>query len=502
MKHGTLLAAIDLGSNSFRLEIGRYDHGQIQRVAYLKETVRQGNGLDEDRNLTDEAMQRGWDCLARFAERLSGFKKSQVRAVATQTLREAKNREAFLKKGCEVLGFPIEVIAGTEEARLIYQGVAHMLPSNQDRRLVIDIGGRSNELVLGHGLEATETASFRVGSVAWSMKYFPTGEFTDQAFYKAEIAAQAVLEEALSTYPRHLWTKAYGASGTVGAVADILALSGFPEGEISMDGLNWLVKCLVRAGQANKVLLEGLKDDRRAVIGGGVSVLRALMTLLEVSTLHVAHGALRHGVLFDMVDREDHDTDTRDLSIQRLAVKFAVDAAQGQRVGRVAVHLLQRMYDKPSRDETATLERLSRKLSWASQLHEVGVAISHSDYHKHGAYILDNADMLGFGMPELHRLGLLVLGQRGKLKKLEAELQDADFAKMLMALRISLILCHARKDPAYEDLQLSCDDHKQRISLLAPQSWLEDFPQSAHLLKQECTSWAKADWTFEFVTKP
>jgi exopolyphosphatase/guanosine-5'-triphosphate,3'-diphosphate pyrophosphatase len=238
------------------------------------------------------------------------------------------------------------------------------------------------------------------------------------------------------------------------------------------------------------------------VIGGGVSVLRALMTLLEVSTLHVAHGALRHGVLFDMVDREDHDTDTRDLSIQRLAVKFAVDAAQGQRVGRVAVHLLQRMYDKPRRDETATLERLSRKLSWASQLHEVGVAISHSDYHKHGAYILDNADMLGFGMPELHRLGLLVLGQRGKLKKLEAELQDADFAKMLMALRISLILCHARKDPAYEDLKLSCDDHKQRISLLAPESWLEDFPQSAHLLKQECTSWAKADWTFEFVTKP
>jgi exopolyphosphatase/guanosine-5'-triphosphate,3'-diphosphate pyrophosphatase len=299
-----------------------------------------------------------------------------------------------------------------------------------------------------------------------------------------------------------LWNKAYGASGTVGAVADILALSGFPEGEISMDGLNWLVKCLVRAGQANKVLLEGLKDDRRAVIGGGVSVLRALMTLLEVSTLHVAHGALRHGVLFDMVDREDHETDTRDLSIQRLAVKFAVDATQGQRVGRVAVHLLQRMYNKASRDETATFERLSRKLSWASQLHEVGVAISHSDYHKHGAYILDNADMLGFGMPELHRLGLLVLGQRGKLKKLEAELQDADFAKMLMALRISLILCHARKDPAYEDLQLSCDDHKQRINLLAPESWLENFPQSAHLLKQECTSWAKADWTFEFVTKP
>ena len=502
MKHGTLLAAIDLGSNSFRLEIGRYDHGQIQRVAYLKETVRQGNGLDADRNLTPEAMQRGWDCLARFAERLSGFKKTQVRAVATQTLREAKNRETFLKKGCEILGFPIEVIAGTEEARLIYQGVAHMLPSNNDQRLVVDIGGRSTELVLGHGWEATETASFRVGSVVWSMKYFPTGEFTEQAFYRAEIAAQAVLEEALSTYPRHLWTKAYGASGTVGAVADILALSGFPEGEISMDGLDWLVKCLVRAGHANKVLLEGLKDDRRAVIGGGVSVLRALMTLLQVSTLYVAQGALRHGVLFEMVEREDHDTDTRDLSVQRLALKFAVDTTQGQRVGRVAVYLLQHMLTPIKTDGANTHERLHRKLSWAAQLHEVGVAISHSDYHKHGAYILDNADLVGFSMPELHRLGLLVLGQRGKLKKLEVELQEDAFAKMLMALRVSLILCHARKDPTHQALRLSCDEHKQCISLYAPESWLQQFPQSAHLLKQECAAWAKSPWTLEFVTKP
>ena len=502
MKHGTLLAAIDLGSNSFRLEIGRYDHGQIQRVAYLKETVRQGNGLDENRNLTDEAMQRGWDCLARFAERVSSFKKTQVRAVATQTLREAKNRDVFLKKGCEILGFPIEVIAGTEEARLIYQGVAHMLPSSQEHRLVVDIGGRSTELVLGQGLEATETASFRVGSVAWSMKYFPSGEFTEQAFYRAEIAAQAVLEEALSTYPRHAWSKAYGASGTVGAVADILALAGFPDGQITLDGLDWLVKCLVRAGQASKVQLEGLKEDRRAVIGGGVSVLRALMTLLKIETLHVAQGALRHGVLFEMVEREDHNTDTRDLSIQRLAVKFAVDTAQGQRVGRVAAHLLQHMSVNPNNKEAETLERLSRKLSWAAQLHEVGVAISHSDYHKHGAYILDNADLLGFGMPELHRLGLLILGQRGKLKKLENELQDDEFAKMLMALRISLILCHARKDPAYQTLRLTCDTHKQRISLHANENWTQEFPQSAHLLKQESSSWSKAPWTLEFVTKP
>jgi exopolyphosphatase/guanosine-5'-triphosphate,3'-diphosphate pyrophosphatase len=233
-----------------------------------------------------------------------------------------------------------------------------------------------------------------------------------------------------------------------------------------------------------------------------VSVLRALMNLLQVKTLHVAQGALRHGVLFDMVEREDHDTDTRDLSIQRLATKFAVDNAQGLRVGRVAVHLLQQMHVKPKDNDADTLERLCRKLSWAAQLHEVGVAISHSDYHKHGAYILDNADLLGFGMPELHRLGLLVLGQRGKLKKLEDELQEDQFAKMLMALRVSLILCHARKDPEHLALRLDCDEHKHRITLTASASWAQDYPQSAHLLRQESASWAKAPWGFEFVTKP
>ena len=202
MKQGTLLAAIDLGSNSFRLEIGRYEHGQIQRVEYLKETVRQGSGFDENRNLSLESMERGWECLARFAERISSFNKSQVRAVATQTLREAKNREIFIKRGHEILGFPIEIISGIEEARLIYQGVSKLLPNDNKQRLVIDIGGRSTELVLGQNLQAHVTNSFRLGSVAWSLKYFPDGILSEQAFFKAEIAAKAVLEKALEKIGR------------------------------------------------------------------------------------------------------------------------------------------------------------------------------------------------------------------------------------------------------------------------------------------------------------
>ena len=492
MQNGTQLAAIDIGSNSFRLEIGRFDHGQIQPVEYIKETVRLGNGLDEERNLSEQAMQRGWDCLARFAERLSGFEKTQVRAVATQTLREAKNRDTFLKRGKEILGHTIEVIAGTEEARLIYQGVSHMLPYTSERRLVIDIGGRSTELILGTGRQAHETASFRVGSVAWSMKYFSQGEFTENAFYRAEIAAQAILEEALTHYPRNEWDLAYGASGTVGAVAEILEIAGWPKGEITSEGLKWLVKSLLRAGSAERVRLEGLKDDRRSVIGGGLSVLRAIMDLLKIDTLHVAQGALRHGVLFDMLERDSNQTDARDISIRRLAQKFSTDNRQSERVQNAAQHILEALM--PASD--AALARTQRKLAWAAALHEIGMCISHSDYHKHGAYILDNADMLGFSMSELHKLGLLVLGQRGKLKKLETDFESPNFVKSLLALRLAIILCHARQDPDLKGIEVSISENKRTFKVNLESAWAEKHPQSTHLLKQEEQAWIKTPWFF------
>ena len=498
MKQGTLLAAIDLGSNSFRLEIGRYEHGQIQRIEYLKETVRQGSGFDENRNLSQESMVRGWECLARFAERIAGFHKSQVRAVATQTLREAKNRETFIQAGHDILGFPIEVISGSEEARLIYQGVSHLLPTDHKRRLVIDIGGRSTELVIGQNLQAHVTGSFRVGSVACSMKYFPDGILTEQAFTKAEIAAKAVLEEALEQYPRSQWDTAYGSSGTVGAVADVLQAEGWPAGEVSIDGLNWLIKQLVRAGHVDEVRLLALKEDRRAVIGGGVSVLRALMQLLDIDKLNVAQGALRQGVLFEMVERDDHTSDVRDISIQRLAQKFDIDQTQSSRVSRVALQFFNKTIQDADH-ERHLIQRLKRKLSWAAAMHEVGFSISHTDYHKHGAYILENADLLGFSMQELHRLGLLVLGHRGKLRKLEVDFEEAEFVKMLISLRIAVILCHARKNPDQSGVEFTCHDKSKVFTLEAEADWIESFPQSAHLLRQEVIAWQKTPWTFAFT---
>ena len=226
MQTHSLYAAIDLGSNSFRLEIGQMDAGQLRRVEYIKETVRQGNGLDSERNLSEDVMARGWECLARFSERIADFQPHQVRAVATQTLREARNRDVFLAKAKQILGFPIEVIAGREEARLIYLGVSHLLPQSDERRLVVDIGGRSTEMILGQHETASTLESYRVGSVAWSMKYFPEGLWTPQAFKAAEIGALAVLDEAHSLFNSQHWDKCYGSSGTVGAVSDILTQAG------------------------------------------------------------------------------------------------------------------------------------------------------------------------------------------------------------------------------------------------------------------------------------
>jgi len=492
MQNGIRLAAVDLGSNSFRLEIGRLDMGQIHRTEYLKETVRQGNGLDEARNLTPEAMERGWECLARFGERLAGFRKYQVRAVATQTLREARNRDVFLARAHEVLGFPIDVIPGREEARLIYQGVAHLLPQSRERRLVVDIGGRSTELILGQGYEASVMESYRVGSVAWSMKYFPEGQFTAAAFRKAEVAAAAVLDEALNAYQRESWDVAYGSSGTVGAVSDVLTAGGFAPGMVTREGLDWLLDRLLKAQSADKLKIEGMKDDRRAVIGGGVSVLRAVFDLLGIEQMQTAQGALRHGVLYDLLDREQDQTDLRSTSVQRLMSKFNVDAPQAQRVARVAAQLYSQLYSLfHVADAANEPDRHLRKLNWAAQLHEIGSQISHSDYHKHGAYILDNADAPGFALPELHRLSLLVLGHRGKLRKLEADFTDAVFVRQLLVLRLAVILCHARRDPDLKGLQLSCAPGEVSFNLSWRPGWAEAYPQSAHLLREEVVAWQK-----------
>ena len=496
MQDGTRLAAVDLGSNSYRLEIGHIEHGQFYRTEYLKETVRQGNGLDVDRNLTTEAMERGWDCLARFGERLAGFNSGEVRAVATQTLREARNRDEFLLQANAVLGFPIDVISGREEARLIYQGVAHALPQGNERRLVVDIGGRSTELILGQGFEPKQMESYRVGSIAWSTRYFPNNQFSRHAFEMAEIAAKAVLDEALNAYRRDAWDVAYGSAGTVGAVGDILAAAGWPTGCVTREGLDWLLDKLLSAQSADRLRLPGMKDDRRAVIGGGLSILRAVFDLLQIDQMQQATGGLRHGLLFDLLGNTTDQTDVRSKSVQRLAVKFGTDTVHGLRVGKVAHHLFAQLQSQTPAQDKLTGERLNRKLNWAAQLHEIGSQISHSDYHKHGAYILDNSDAMGFALSELHKLSQLVLGHRGKLRKLEVDFEDEIFVQQLLTLRLAVILCHARRDPDLNGLQLTREvGAANSFAIGCRPGWAHTFPQSAHLLQEEVLAWQKTPWS-------
>ncbi len=489
----TLLAAIDLGSNSFRLEIGRYDGGQVQRVDYFKEPVRQGAGLDSDRNLDHEAIERGLTCLARFGESIKNFPKKHVRAVATQTLREAKNRDVFLKQARKVLGYDIQVISGVEEARLIYQGVSRFLPQTDERRLVIDIGGRSTEFILGQQLTAYKTESLRVGSVTWSLKHFPKGEMSEKKFDRAEIAAKSFLDAIAGAYQQKHWDIAYGASSTVSAIADILGEVGYEEARITKKGLHWLRDELIKAKNAANIKLPSLREDRKPVIAGGLSVLLAIFDLLKINEMHVANGALRHGLLYDMITEDSDDLiNMREDSVQLLANRFLSNAQHATNVRDTALFLFNRFLQQ-GLDNDDEVEDHRDMLAWAATLHEIGFAISHTEVHRHGAYILDHTELMGFSQVELHRLSQLVLGHYGKLKKLDFDLDDVGFVAQLLCLRLAVIFCHSRNTPVLKDIDLSLRD--KTFKLKVSESWVQKHPQTAYLLEEQVTSWQKTDWT-------
>ena len=484
------LAAIDMGSNSFRLEIGQLIDGRYRRIDYLKETVRLGAGLDSNGLLTDEAAQRGMTCLARFAQRLKGFEAAQVRAVATQTLREARNRDDFLARAQTTLGFPIEVISGREEARLIYAGVARLQPSEVPR-LVVDIGGRSTEMIIGQGRKPLRAESFQIGSVSLSLKYFGSGRFTESAFRQAQIAAGAELEEALEPFAATHWRESLGSSGTVGAVSQLLAASAITDGAITPEGLRWLMQECLRAGHIDKLALPGLKEDRRAVIAGGISILHTLATQFGITELLPARGALRQGVLFDLDERRaatglaQDGHDVRDASVREMQRRFMVDVQQAERVTQVA----QRLY--ASVQPKASVEA-RRELLWACALHEIGMMISHHDHHRHSAYVLAHADAAGFSQSQLRRVGDLVLGQRGGLRKIESSLVHDDFKWQVLCLRLGVIKCHARGDVSDDALRLRPSANGHSVGLSLPAGWTESHPRTRHLLNEEIALWERA----------
>jgi len=448
--------------------------------------VRLGAGLDGNGLLTDEAAERGLDCLRRFAARLAGFAPAQVRAVATQTLREARNRDAFLLRAQAALGQPIEVISGREEARLIYAGVAHLQPSVQ-RRLVIDIGGRSTEMILGQGALPGVAESFQVGCVSLSMRFFPDGAVTQDGFRQAQIAAGAEVEEGLQPFARSNWERALGSSGTVSAVSQWLAAAGQTDGRITPAALRWCITQCLEAGHVDRLNFAGVKPERRAVLPGGLAILYTLLASFDIDALFPAKGALRQGVIVDLHQRLEAQQlarpgDMRDRSVVELQHRFGVDRTQAAHVRSVAL----RLFDSACPDADAD-ER--RELGWACDLHEMGLMVSHHDHHRHSAYLIDHVDAPGFSQSQQRRVGELVLGQRGGLRKIEPHMSQGAFAWQVMCLRLAVIKCHARGVVNRSALGLTADGQQAHLAFDA--RWAAQRLRTVYLLREEAAAWAR-----------
>jgi exopolyphosphatase/guanosine-5'-triphosphate,3'-diphosphate pyrophosphatase len=480
------LAAVDLGSNSFHLEIGRVVDGQIYPLDAVREVVRIGGGLTSEKRIDRATQAAALEALAKFGERLRGFPRPAVRAVGTNTLRVAKNAPQFLREARATLGFPIEVISGREEARLIYLGVAHSLPISAQRRLVIDIGGGSTECIIGAGLDPQLTESLYMGCVSYSLKYFPGGKIEKAAMKAAELAARQELSSLAKQYRETGWDEAVGSSGTARSIENILRENGFAAEGITREGLDRLRSLLLKNEEADPDRIAGLRPNRAPVLAGGVAILAAAFDALGLESMKVAEGALRHGVLYDLLGRVQH-RDMREATVAQFMRRYHVDAAQAERVRALSL----KIYDalSPGADREDDPDRLM--LEWAARLAETGLSIAHAGYHKHSSYVLSNADMPGFSRMEQARLARLVLAHRGKLRKVQDAGFEAPDWKLVFALRLASLILRSRTDAKLPFLRVAADPGGFAIDL--PQSWLDENPLSADALEAEAGHWKAVD---------
>lgn len=487
-----LIAAVDMGSNSFRLQVARVVGDQIYPLDSLKESVRLAAGLRSDKTLDVDSQARGIAALTQFGERLRGFDPLAVRAVATNTLRVARNAPQFLAAAEAALGFPIDVIAGREEARLIYIGVAHSLPSSSDRRLVVDIGGGSTEFIIGRAVEPLLTESLYMGCVSYTLRFFPSGKVDAARFREAEIAAARELENIAHEYLNMGWDVAVGSSGTAREIEEIIDQNGLNPGRqsgITRVGLERLKASLIKAGSAERLNLPGMRADRIPVLPGGLAILSAVFEFFELEHMSYGDGALRLGVLYDLLGRFHHH-DMRDATIAQFMQRYQVDRAQAQRVEALALDIYRQLAPElgTERDEAMHF------LGWAARMHEIGISIAHSAYHKHGAYILTFADMPGFSKKDQGRLAFLVLGHRGKLEKISGMARDEREWQLVFALRLAALFNRARHGdaPGVSVRRLS-----KGFRLRLPDGWLENNSMTAGSLDDEVRSWRSVGFEFD-----
>ena len=491
-----MLASVDLGSNSFRLQICQNNNGQLQVVDSIKEMVRFAAGLDDKKYLDEASRQRALSCLSKFGERLRGFSAEQVRAVATNTFRVAKNIAEFIPQAEAALGFPIEIIAGREEARLIYTGVVHTLPPNGDKMLVVDIGGGSTEFVIGSDIQPMRTESLPLGCVTYSMRFFQN-KIDEKVFQTAITAARTEIQRIAKAYKDTGWDFAVGTSGSAKSIRDVLAAeTGNTEETISYPGMKKLMHRICEAGSVKKAKFAGLKADRLEVFAGGLAVMLAVFEELGVQTMTVTDAALRDGVFYDLIGRGLNE-DMRDQTTAEFQNRYHVSLNQAKRVAETA----QAFMDSLCHAKNVTVQDLAQwkqYLGWAGRLHEIGLDIAHTGYHKHSAYILENADMPGFSRKEQTILAQLVIGHRGDMKKMADIVGSSEMLwYAVLSLRLAALFCRARLPlDLPPQTQLRADETGKGFILRISQNWLEQHPLIAAALDYESAQWQKIDMPF------
>ncbi len=479
---GQQIAAIDLGSNSFHMIIGRVIEGEIRILGKLAEKVQLAAALDERHYLSSAVQEKALACLERFAQRLVGIPRGRLRVVGTNALRAAKNARAFMDKAEKLLDCSIEIIGGREEARLIYLGVAHTLADDQGRRLVIDIGGGSTELIIGERFESQILESLHMGCVNYMQKFFPKGKIDPKRFHKAVLAARREILSVEANYKKMSWDHVVGASGTIGAVAHILQQNGWAKQGINAEGLAQLVKIILQNKNAAELKINGLKEDRKLIFPSGVAILTALFQQLGIQHLYYSEGALREGVLYDLLGRQQHE-DVRDRTMQALVKRYQVDVEQAGRVSQVALML----FDQIKQAWKINASEFRDVLARAAYLHELGLAVSHTAFHKHGAYLIRYADLPGFSRQEQQAIAALVRCHRRKLDlQVFKELPENWYRPALLLtfiLRWAVLLRHPRIDIALPDIVIKAEG--KEIFLIISAVWLAAHPLTEANFEQE-----------------
>ncbi len=476
-----VIAAVDLGSNSFHMVVARYSHGQLIILDRLREMVRLAAGLDETGRLDRNAIDAALACLERFGQRLQDMKAESVRVVGTNTLRRAKRKGAFLDRARAALGHPIEIISGIEEARLIYLGVAHTSPSDPGRRLVADIGGGSTEIIIGEGVQARKLESLYMGCVSTSSRFFEDGEITEKRMKRARLAARLELQPVRATFHDYGWDHAMGSSGTIRSVSDVLrARDG--DGAITLAAVESLIEQVLRAGKIERIRFPGLSDERAPVFAGGLAILAEILGVLEIKHMRAADGALREGLLYDLIGRLT-DEDARVRSVRAMQGRYHVDAAQADRVEASALDFLAQTQKEWELDDPFA----SQVLSWSARLHEIGLDVSHSHYHKHGAYLLEHADMPGFPQEEQKILACIVGAHRRKIHLEELEdLSPPWHLKvefLIVILRLAVLLHRGRSNAPLPRIGL--DAKGRSLGITFPSRWVDDHPLTTADLENE-----------------